>query len=48
MIINIYDYGIYGHYNSFNGIWHMSFVAKSVLVDHNIGWWKTQELERNW
>ena len=23
----------------------MSFMAKSVLVDHNIGGWKTQELE---
>ena len=48
MILNIYDYEIYDHYNSFNEIWHMTFVAKSMLVDHDMGGWKTQELEKDW
>ena len=25
----------------------MSFAVKGILVDHNIGGWKTQELERD-
>ena len=47
VMLNIYNYEIYGHYNSFNGIRHMLFIAKSMLVDYDIGGWKTQELERD-
>ena len=44
MIIMIYDYEIYDHSNFFSVIWHMSFVDKSMLVDHNISRFETQGL----
>ena len=46
VILSIYDHDIYVYDNSFIGIWHKSFVYKSMSGDYDIGGSKTEGLER--
>ena len=46
VILSIYDHAIYSHSYSFSGVCNMFFMDKSMSIDHDIGGFETQWLER--